>query len=226
MLTDLVDGIVVGSLAHVWLVPFGIIIGTFILEDATTIIVGILAADGEIGIPLALVSLYLGIILGDFWLYSMGYLAANHRWAKWFVNHERYEPIRSWLEERMEGAVFTSRFVPGMRLPTYTGAGFLKLPFRRFVGPVIIGTLIWTSLFFAAAYAFGDLTSDWLGPWRWPIAIAVILVWLGFNQWRIHRAAKKRRRHVHHAKPEDPVVFVPEHTETYGETLQEKADIS
>lgn len=192
-LIHLVDGIVVGSLAHVWLVPLGIVIGTFILEDATTIIVGVLAADGEIGIPLALVSLYAGIILGDFWLYGMGYLAADHPWARWFVNHERYEPIRSWLEERFEGAVFTSRFVPGMRLPTYTAAGFLKLPFRRFIPPVVIGTLIWTTLFFGAAYLFGNLTAGWLGVWRWPLAIAIILGWLGFNQWRIRRQSQKRK---------------------------------
>lgn len=226
MLVHLVNAIVTGSLAHIWLVPFGIIVGTFILEDATTIIVGVLASDGLIGIPLALISLYLGIILGDFWLYSMGYLAADHRFARWFVNHERYEPIRTWLEERMEAAVFTSRFVPGMRLPTYTGAGFLKLPFRRFVGPVIIGTLIWTSLFFTASYTFGNLTADTLGPWRWPIAVAVIIAWLLINQWRIHQAAKKHKHHHRRAADEKPAVFVPEHTETYGETLEEQKDIS
>ncbi len=191
-LTHLISILVTGSLAHIWLVPFGIIIGTFILEDATTMLVGVLSADGFIGIPLALVSLYLGIILGDFWLYGMGYLAANHRFARWFINHERYEPIRSWLEERFESAVFTSRFVPGMRLPTYTAAGFLKLPFRRFVPPVVIGTLIWTSLFFAAAYLFGNLTSDWLGVWRWPLAIGIILAWLAFTQWRIRRGRKPK----------------------------------
>ena len=193
MLTDLIDSIVLGSLGHLWLIPIGIIVGTFILEDATTMLVGILVADGEIEWLLALISLYAGIILGDFWLYGMGYLAADHKWAKWFVNHERYEYVRTWLEERMETAIFTSRFVPGMRLPTYTAAGFLKLPFRRFVGPVIIGTLIWTSLFFGGAYLFGDLTEEWLGPWRWPVAIGAILAWLGFNQWRIRRQYKKKK---------------------------------
>src|SRR3989344_4224128 len=196
MLTDLIDSIVIGSLGHLWLIPLGIIVGTFILEDATTMLVGILVADGEIEWLLALISLYAGIILGDFWLYGTGYLAADHKWAKWFVNHERYEYVRTWLEDRMETAVFTSRFVPGMRLPTYTAAGFLKLPFRRFVPPVVIGTLIWTSLFFGAAYLFGHLTEEWLGAWRWPLAVAIILAWLGFNQWRIHHQAKKRKAHV------------------------------
>lgn len=187
-LVHIINVIVTDSLPHIYLIPLAIIIGTFILEDATTVIVGIFAADGLIGIPIAIISLYAGIILGDFWLYGMGYLAANHRWAQWFINHERYEPIRSWLEERFESAVFTSRFVPGLRLPTYTAAGFLKLPFRRFVPPVIFGTLIWTSGFFASAYIFGNVTASTLGIWRWPIAVAVILAWLAFNRWRIkHR---------------------------------------
>lgn len=188
VLTHFINAIVTDSLIHWWLIPFAIIVGTFILEDATTMLVGILAADGQIEWVLALVSLYAGIILGDFWLYGMGYLAANHRWARWFINHERYEPIREWLEERFEGAVFTSRFVPGMRLPTYTAAGFLRLPFRRFVPPVIIGTLIWTSLFFGAAYLFGNVAEGWLGVWKWPVGIGIIFAWLIFNQWRIKRS--------------------------------------
>ncbi|MBU6321703.1 MAG: DedA family protein [Patescibacteria group bacterium] len=218
MLTHLVDLVVTGSLTHLWLVPLGIIVGTFILEDATTMLVGVLAADGDIAIPLALLSLYAGIILGDFWLYAMGYLAAGHKWAKWFVNHERYEPVRSWLEERMESAVFTSRFVPGLRLPTYTAAGFLKLPFRRFAVPVVVGTLIWTSLFFGAAYLFGNLTTSWLGPWRWPIGIAFVLGWLFFNQWRIRRDARKREA----ARRSETITVVPNH----ADTTQERPDIS
>lgn len=190
-LIHLVDTIVIGSLAHNWLILPGIILGTFILEDATTMIVGILSADGLISVPLALISLYLGIILGDFWLYGMGYLAADHKFAQWFVRHEKYEPMRNWLEERFEGAIFTSRFVPGMRLPTYTAAGFLKLPFRRFVRPVILGTLIWTSSFFTAAYVFGNVTEHWLGIWRWPAAVGVIVLWLLFAQWRIRRRTNK-----------------------------------
>ena len=190
-LTHFIDVIVLGALPHTYLEPLAIIIGTFILEDATTMLVGVLAADGLLHIPVALVSLYAGIILGDFGLYILGYLAANHRWARWFIKHERYEPIRSWLEERFESAVFTSRFVPGMRLPTYTAAGFLQLPFRRFVPPVVVGTLIWTSLFFAGAYIFGNITSDWLGIWRWPLAAAIIIGWFAVNQWRLKRRNRK-----------------------------------
>ena len=200
-LINLVHTILNDSLAHAYLIPLGIIAGTFILEDATTMFVGILAADGSIGIPLSLVSLYLGIILGDFWLYWMGYAAANHKWARWFVNHERYEPIRSWLEERFEGAVFSSRFVPGMRLPTYTAAGFLQLPFRRFVPPVVIGTLIWTSLFFGGAYIFGNVAAAWLGVWKWPVGILVIIAWFAFNHYRMKR---ERRVELSAGNPSAP----------------------
>lgn len=201
-LINFVHAILNDSLAHTYLIPLAIIAGTFILEDATTMFVGILAADGVIGIPLAMLSLYLGIILGDFGLYWMGYLAANHRWAEWFVNHERYEPIRAWLEERFEGAVFSSRFVPGMRLPTYTAAGFLQLPFRRFVPPVVIGTLIWTSLFFGGAYVFGNVAAAWLGVWKWPAGILVIAGWFAFNHARMQRRLAKEKTHAPPVPPE------------------------
>lgn len=190
-ITHFINVLVTAALPHTYLEPVAVILGTFILEDATTMLVGVLSADGFIHIPVALVSLYLGIILGDFGLYFLGYFASSHPWARRFVRHNRYERISSWLEERFEGAVFTSRFVPGLRLPTYTAAGFLKLPFKRFVPPVVIGTLIWTSLFFSVAYLFGNITANWLGVWRWPVALGIIAVWFAINHRRLSRKTAK-----------------------------------
>ncbi|HQT82543.1 MAG TPA: hypothetical protein PLW99_00080, partial [Candidatus Paceibacterota bacterium] len=51
-----------GAVGSSALLSLAIILGTFILEDPTTVIVGVLAADGVIGIPIALFSLYAGII--------------------------------------------------------------------------------------------------------------------------------------------------------------------
>ena len=54
------------------LLSLAIIVSTIILEDPTTVVVGLLASDGIIPVPLALVSLYVGTVLGDTGLYCLG----------------------------------------------------------------------------------------------------------------------------------------------------------
>ena len=155
------------------LLPLAIVLATFVLEDATTIIVGVLAADGHISITEGLAALYAGIVLGDLGLYALGRLAASHRWAERFVEHDAVAPFRFWLESRLILTVFTVRFVPGLRLPTYTASGFFRMPFRRFAVSVVAATTVWTTLLFAASYFLGALTADTLGTWRWPLGIGL-----------------------------------------------------
>ena len=46
-----------GAVGSTVILSLAIILGVFILEDVTTVIVGVLAADGAIGVGLALFSL-------------------------------------------------------------------------------------------------------------------------------------------------------------------------
>src|SRR5690606_18661555 len=62
------SGLILGALGNSLLVGAAIIVATIIFEDPTTVFVGVLSADGLIPIPLALASLYLGIIFGDSFL--------------------------------------------------------------------------------------------------------------------------------------------------------------
>lgn len=164
-----------GSVGSHALLALAIMLGTFFLEDTTTVIVGLLAADHIIGIPIALASLYAGIIVGDIGLYTLGYLAsANARLAR-YVDHDFVAPFRAWLETRFVLTVFSARFIPGSRLPTYTASGFFRSPLSTFIMTAIVATSIWTTILFTASYWFGNLTSEWMGPVRWGIALAFLL---------------------------------------------------
>ncbi|HVB19908.1 MAG TPA: DedA family protein [Candidatus Paceibacterota bacterium] len=152
-----------------------IILGTFILEDPTTVIVGVLAADGTIGVPIALFSLYAGIVLGDIGLYCLGWLASTHPRLARYVDHDFIAPFRTWLETRYVLTIFSARFIPGSRLPTYTASGFFRSPLSTFVLTAIVATSIWTSILFSASYWFGSFTSAWENSIRWSIAIVFLL---------------------------------------------------
>lgn len=159
-----------------------IIAGTFILEDAATVLAAMRAEEGGISIPLALGSLYAGIVLGDLWLYGMGRLSARVGWIARLVPPERSLAAGVWLRGR--GRVFkvvlVSRFLPGMRLPTYTACGFLGADLRQFTVAAIVATLAWTSLLFGLSLRVGQFLIDHLGAWRWAgaagFALSLILI--------------------------------------------------
>ncbi len=164
-----------GSVGSYALLALAIMLGTFFLEDTTTVIVGLLAADHIIGVPIALASLYAGIIVGDIGLYTLGYLASTNTRLARYVDHDFVAPFRAWLETRFVLTVFSARFIPGSRLPTYTASGFFRSPLSTFIMTAIVATSIWTTVLFTASYWFGNLTSEWMGPVRWGIALAFLL---------------------------------------------------
>jgi membrane protein DedA with SNARE-associated domain len=159
-----------------WWQGAAIVLGTFILEDAATAAAALAVQSGAVAIPVALSALYIGIVLGDIGLYGLGRLAAHVPWAQRLIPPQRQDRGRAWLERRVFKVVFISRFLPGVRLPTYTTCGFLGANFRKFVTAAIGATLIWTSALFAVSLRVGKLLVEHLGQWRWVGFVAFLTV--------------------------------------------------
>lgn len=170
--------IISGAAGSTVLLSLAIIFGTFFLEDATIVLVGILSSDGTVSLPLALFSLYAGVILGDIFFYYIGWLASTHPRLEKYVDHDYVAPFRAWLEGRYILTIFSARFIPGSRLPTYAASGFLRSPFYTFVLTAIVATSIWTTLLFFISYWFGSITAVWLEKERWVIVGVFILILL------------------------------------------------
>jgi membrane protein DedA with SNARE-associated domain len=154
-----------------------IIAGTFVLEDAATLLAAMQVAAGSVSLPLALGALYAGIVLGDLGLYGLGALSARHPWARRLVPKRRQDLGHDWVSQRVIPLVLVSRFVPGLRLPTYTTLGFLRAPILQFAAAAIGATLVWTSGLFYISLKLGALMLRYLGIWRWA-GLAVFCVLL------------------------------------------------
>ena len=144
-----------------------IILGTFILEDATTAAAAMSVQSGGLHTGVALVALYVGIVLGDIGLYGLGRLAAHAPWARRLIPPQRQDRGRAWLERHVLQVVFAARFLPGVRLPTYTACGFLGANLKKFALAAIGATLIWTTGLFLVSLRVGRFLVDELGAWRW-----------------------------------------------------------
>ncbi len=150
-----------------WFQAFAIIGGTFILEDAATVAAAMQVEDGALPVWLALISLYAGIVLGDLGLYALGRLSAHIPWIARQLPPHRQETIRAWIDGRIFKVVLGSRFLPGLRLPTYTTCGFVGADLRQFTLAAIIATGAWTTLLFSTSLRVGHFLMDHLGAWRW-----------------------------------------------------------
>jgi membrane protein DedA with SNARE-associated domain len=153
-----------------------IVISTFILEDATTVTVALLAAAGTISPALGIAALFCGIFFGDLALYGLGTAARSMPWARKRIGEARIATGREWLQRRYVVALLGARFMPGLRLPTYAASGFLRLPFRTFVAVAALAGLIWTSVLFTGVYFGGRMAFAELGNWRWAFSALVLLL--------------------------------------------------
>lgn len=164
---------------HPLLQAAAIIVGTFILEDAATVLAAMQADEGKLSAALALAALYVGIMLGDLGLYGLGWLGARAPIVARVLPPHRTEAIRAWLQGRVFKVVLVSRFLPGLRLPTYTTCGFVGANLRQFALAVVIATICWTSLLFGLSLRIGQVLIDHFGAWRWAgaagFAVFVIL---------------------------------------------------
>ena len=152
-----------------------IILGTFILEDAATVLAAMQVEDGGVALWVALLSLYAGIVLGDLGLYGLGRLSGRVAWVARQLPPRRQETIRAWIDGRIFKVVLVSRFLPGMRLPTYTTCGFVRADLRQFPLAAVIATACWTSMLFTVSLRLGQFLMDHLGVWRWAGAAGFVV---------------------------------------------------
>jgi membrane protein DedA with SNARE-associated domain len=160
---------------HPLLQAAAIVLGTFILEDAATVLAAMQAAQGSMAASLALGSLYIGIVLGDLGLYGLGRLAALVPPVARLLPPHRQDILRGWLNGRVFRVVVVSRFLPGLRLPTYTTCGFVGADLRQFALAVVVATICWTSMLFGVSLRIGEVLMDHFGAWRWAGAAGFVL---------------------------------------------------
>lgn len=132
---------------------------TLVSEDLTCIGAGVMVAQGRIDFVAAALACFLGIFVGDVLLFLSGrYLgrpALRRAPLKWFVRPDDVERSSEWFNRRGMVVIAASRFVPGMRLPTYFAAGLLNTKLIRFSIYFLLAAIVWTPLLVGLSSVLG-----------------------------------------------------------------------
>jgi len=160
---------------------------TFVQEDAA--IVAASFSNVEYGLPmsLAFISIYLGIVSGDLFIYGLGRVAQRNDWLRSKVIGPKVDQVKNWLENNFVWAVTVCRVTPSLLFPTFVAIGWFRMPVKRFFIISLVSSAIYTPIVFIIVKLLGELVLYRMGYWAWGILFVVIIlyplrkVFLSFN---------------------------------------------
>jgi membrane-associated protein len=147
----------VGGLAFL---ETGAFVGLVAPGETAIVLGGVVAAQGEVSLPLMLAIAWIAAALGDLASYALGrrlgrrFLVAHG--PRVGVTAGRLAKVDGFFERHGGKAILIGRFVGLVRAVAPFLAGASKLPLRRFVPYSLLGTAIWATAFTLAGYAFHE----------------------------------------------------------------------
>lgn len=164
------------ALLPAWRDGVGLALATFVSEDASCILAGVLVSIERISWGTALLGCGIGIFVSDLllWLIGTGISLGLLRWPS-LSQSPLWKRSQSWVNERGGLAILMARFIPGSRLPVYLGAGLVRFPFRMMVWWTLLGTVLWTPFLISMVVllnsTFTESLEHWFGGIYWPLVI-------------------------------------------------------
>ncbi|MDW6004751.1 DedA family protein [Vibrio mangrovi] len=158
----------------------GIILLSYLLEDAAIVTAASLAAQEQLSMLAALIAIMIGIITGDLGLYYLGRYARTSRWLRYkTLRHRSFKTVRSRLRRGAFYQLFVIRFIPGLRTVGFTLSGFFSLNLSLFLSAVTFATAIWTALVFTVVYLLGSNVWSQAAQYQWvliPVATTALFL--------------------------------------------------
>ena len=114
---------------------------------------GYIAASGELGVAMVIVTGTIGSLGGATFWYVLGRKVGEERLRDWIRRHGRWltlsgrdvDRAKEWFERRGRIAVLAGRLIPGIRTFVSLPAGFAGMPWLPFLAYSATGTLAWTA---------------------------------------------------------------------------------
>lgn len=104
-----------------------------------------------------------GDLVGDVFWYTMGYHFAHPlagRYGKFIgLTPKLVEKTKSVFDNHQQKILFISKITMGLGLPqtTLVVAGMSKMPFKKYIGSLFLGQIIFTGVLLSVGYFFGNL---------------------------------------------------------------------
>lgn len=171
-------------------------------SEASVITAGVVAANGDLSLPLVLLCAGVGAFSGDNTTYYLG-RRFGERAEKRFFSGPRGQRRIAWaarqLRDRSGELIVVGRFIPGGRTAVALTAGTLRYPWRRFASFDVAAAALWAGYAGCLGYFGGRAFED--APWKGLLlAFALALAITAATEAARH-VIRRRRAHRAELKP-------------------------
>ena len=153
-------------------------LSTLVSEDLTCVAVGALVGQGRVDFWPGAAACFVGIYVGDLLLFLAGRVLGRRTLdrapLRWFLDEARVERSSAWFERRGPIVIFLSRFMPGMRLPTYFASGVLRTSVWRFSFWFALAAATWTPILVWISSRIGGALSERVDFLRRDLALVLL----------------------------------------------------
>jgi len=169
----------------------GFVVTPFLPGDSLLFVAGTLAAAGgglnvEWLIPL-LIAASFGGDNTNYWIgHHLGPRVFRHNNSR-LLNHEYLDRTRAFYDRHGGKTILLARFLPILRTFAPFVAGVGRMPYARFLGFSLTGSVLWIGLFVLAGYFFGHLPVVRQNLTLMMLGIIVVSLLPGTIAWLHHR---------------------------------------
>lgn len=173
----------------------GLVVTPFLPGDSLLFAAGAFAAQGSLDIGTIFVILLIAPFLGDnanYWIgFSIGPKIFSRENVR-FLNKKYLDRTREFYERHGPKTVIIARFVPIIRTFAPFVAGIGRMPYLRFIGFSLLGSLLWAVTFVLGGWFFGNIPVVKSNFTIVIFAIIFISILPGLIEYSRHRFKKKR----------------------------------
>jgi membrane protein DedA with SNARE-associated domain len=166
-------------------------LGLPVPEEAPIILSAVLSKNERMWWPLALGSCFVGVLVGDFVVYFLGYFYGEKVMSlpltRKFLTRAREAQIKGYFHRHGFKILILGRFAVGFRTAAYLTAGILQLPVLKLFLTDLLAALLSTLLIFGLGYIFAhqiEASFDKVKHWLSAIVGLALAVWVFYRYYK------------------------------------------
>ncbi len=166
-------------------------LGLPVPEEGPIVLAAVLSRGGKMWWPLALASCFVGVLVGDFVVYFLGFVYGEKVMSlpltRKFLSRAREAQIKGYLHRHGFKILILGRFAVGFRTGAYLTAGILKLPALKLFLTDLLAASLSTLTVFGLGFVFAhqiESSFDRVKHWLTAVVGVTLLGWLLYRSYR------------------------------------------